>query len=464
MTLGLIANRADIDIGYASRLLDFLSSEGLILREPRGPVEEVDWRKLLSRWADDYQLTKANKSVLYIDPRGLTRFTEVLRSAPFRYSSTGSLAAAQIAPVAPSRLGAVYVEERNEVADLLGLMPSDSGANVMLLTPRDPVVLEQTMERNGLRLAPLSQVVVDLMTSPGRGPAEAEALLNWMGQTRMTGGSNIAPIYVAARAALLDALEALGDQRRAVVLVGAQAIYLHTGEGEIAIAPFTTDGDLVIDPSKLERDPHLDTLMNAAGFSPGKQVGSWLSDRTVEGSPLIVPVDLLVPEAVSGKGRRAARIGDHGDRTARRARGLEGALVDNASHRIEALDPMDPRGFDILAAGPAALLVSKLHKIAERAAEPMAKRLKDKDSFDIFRLLQTTETAYLASRVELLRRHPLSGDVTNEAISHLDEMFSSASGLGIQMLRRTTAGLEDPQFIFRAATALASNLVNAVRR
>ena len=36
------------------------------------------------------------------------------------------------------------------------------------------------------------------------------------------------PVYVLARRVLLDALQALGEQRSAVVLVGAQAIYLHT--------------------------------------------------------------------------------------------------------------------------------------------------------------------------------------------------------------------------------------------
>ncbi len=40
----------------------------------------------------------------------------------------------------------------------------------------------------------------------------------------------IAPIYVAARGVLLDALDALGEQRQAVILAGAQAIYLHTGD------------------------------------------------------------------------------------------------------------------------------------------------------------------------------------------------------------------------------------------
>ena len=59
----------------------------------------------------------------------------------------------------------------------------------------------------------------------------------------MPGARNPEPEYVAARRVLLDALEAIGKHRKAVVLVGAQAIYLHVGEGDLAISPYTTDGD-----------------------------------------------------------------------------------------------------------------------------------------------------------------------------------------------------------------------------
>jgi hypothetical protein len=37
-------------------------------------------------------------------------------------------------------------------------------------------------------------------------------------------------LHVRARAALLDAAEAMAEHREAVVLVGAQAVYLQTGE------------------------------------------------------------------------------------------------------------------------------------------------------------------------------------------------------------------------------------------
>ena len=52
-------------------------------------------------------------------------------------------------------------------------------------------------------------------------------------------------LYVRSRRALLDALEQHLD---ALVLVGAQAIYMHTGEVDEAIATETKDSDLVVDP------------------------------------------------------------------------------------------------------------------------------------------------------------------------------------------------------------------------
>src|SRR5260370_30235914 len=63
------------------------------------------------------------------------------------------------------------------------------------------------------------------------------------------------PLYVRARAALLDAAEALAAHIEAVVLVGAQAIYLHTGAAELAVAEYTTDADFAISPLELAGSP-----------------------------------------------------------------------------------------------------------------------------------------------------------------------------------------------------------------
>jgi len=45
---------------------------------------------------------------------------------------------------------------------------------------------------------------------------------------------------------LLDALFALAPVWCAIIVAGAQAIYLHTGDADFAIAPFTIDSDFVI--------------------------------------------------------------------------------------------------------------------------------------------------------------------------------------------------------------------------
>jgi hypothetical protein len=46
-------------------------------------------------------------------------------------------------------------------------------------------------------------------------------------------------LLVRARSALLDALLALADHRKSVIVIGAQAVYLHTGAAPIAVAEAT---------------------------------------------------------------------------------------------------------------------------------------------------------------------------------------------------------------------------------
>jgi hypothetical protein len=270
-------------------------------------------------------------------------------------------------------------------------------------------------------------------------------------------------LYAVARTVLLDALEALNEQRDAVVLVGAQAIYLHTGDADIAVPAFTTDGDLVIEPSRLKDEPRLVEAMERAQFAPGLQPGSWVATREVDSVLTTIPVDLLVPEAVAGGGRRAARLGNHGDRTGRRARGLEGALVDYDFHTLRALAPDDPRAFDIRVAGPSALLVAKAHKISDRTQEPQAKRLGDKDGLDVLRLLRGVESRRLADGLLRLRQESVSTTVTSEAVAYLEDLFGSPDAVGTQMAVRATERLEDPRVIAESCTALTRELLSLVR-
>ena len=82
-----------------------------------------------------------------------------------------------------------------------------------------------------------------------------------------------------------------------------------------------------------------------------------------------VAVDLMVAPHQAGTTKasaRAARLTLHEKLTARIARGLEPALVDNAFVTITALEPSDSRTVELRVAGPAALLTAKAIKISER--------------------------------------------------------------------------------------------------
>ena len=270
------------------------------------------------------------------------------------------------------------------------------------------------------------------------------------------------PEYVLARKVLLDALEGLGEQRGAVVIVGAQAIYLHTGDAELAVAPYTTDGDVVIDPSRLRNDPKLAEALNGAGFSADTQhVGTSIMRRPLEGRPVEVKIDLMVPEAVGGPGRRGARLGIHGNRTARKARGLEATLVDQQQRTIESLEDKDDRAFDVAVAGPAALVVAKLHKIAERVDTPG--RREDKDALDILHLLQAVPTEVIADGVRALLEEEISAEVTEEALSFLRDLFTEPSRPGCQMAARAAAPLEPEDTIAASCAFLSQDLLQAIR-
>lgn len=175
-----LARRAAASPASVSRVVELLEREALMAREPRGPVTAVDWPALLRRWIEDYSLTGSNRAESFLEPRGAQALLAKLREVASRYAVTGSLAAARVAPVAPTRLAVVYVESPPKVADELDLRPAETGANVLLAEPFDEVVYERSWERDGIRYAALSQVTADLLTSPGRGPAEAEELIGWM--------------------------------------------------------------------------------------------------------------------------------------------------------------------------------------------------------------------------------------------------------------------------------------------
>ncbi len=261
------------------------------------------------------------------------------------------------------------------------------------------------------------------------------------------------PVLIRARRALLDALEALSGHLDHIVLVGAQAVYLHTDDVTLGVALFTKDADVALIPP-LGEEPNIAKAMRNAGFNPGSQPGIWLDENG--------QVDLLVPEGLApAGGRRAARLEGHGERVARKVVGLEGAAVDNEFRVLGALEPSDTRTVRMRVASPAALLVAKLHKLGERQEEPRADRLLDKDAFDIYRLLQLP-IADLVGRMRRLLEDDRSAEVAEAARGYLERLFGTPEALGSVMAGRYVEGVADPETVRLAAASLAQELLRSL--
>lgn len=189
-----IERATGISRGYVSRTLDRLREEALIDREPRGPVERVDWPALLRMRGQSVDLFKANTTRTYVASNGARAALESLPGSGLAESLlvTGSFAAVRVAPVAAPALLVVYLRPHGrvpffaEVAERLGLLPADEGADVALLWPASDAVVADPREDDGLPVVNYPQLAVDCLGGTGRMPAEGEAVLEWMGANEDT--------------------------------------------------------------------------------------------------------------------------------------------------------------------------------------------------------------------------------------------------------------------------------------
>ena len=184
-----LAEIAPIPLGTASRVITLLEEEALLTRDEKKQIIAVDWPSLITRWARDYNVMTSNRVTTYLEPRNLPALITKFKRLD-RYAVTGSIPGPNIAP---ARLGMIYVDDAESAAQKLELTPADAGSNVWLLEPYDEVVFERTQllpatsipDAKPIVSVAMSQLAVDLMTSPGRGPQEAQALIEQMKETEL---------------------------------------------------------------------------------------------------------------------------------------------------------------------------------------------------------------------------------------------------------------------------------------
>lgn len=182
-TIRELVDVAKTSTGATYRVVEFLEREGMATRDENGLIKVPDWAQVLRRWSDDYSFVRDNRINRFIAPRGLPDLMKRIGSTdtPTRYAVTGTIAAAEWAAYAPARMAMIYVASADEAASAWDLRPAEAGANVLLAEPKFDVVFERApMGREEVIVAAPTQVVVDLMTGPGRNPSEAEELLEWL--------------------------------------------------------------------------------------------------------------------------------------------------------------------------------------------------------------------------------------------------------------------------------------------
>ena len=270
--------------------------------------------------------------------------------------------------------------------------------------------------------------------------------------------------YVAARRVLLDALVALKPHIDAVIVIGAQAVYMRTEDRMPHYQPLTTDADLVIDPGLLAETPLLGDAMLAAGFTTTGEPGIWI--RRIEhpdfDRDIAIPVDLIVPSQIAPReGRRGARLpGGHGNRAARKTRGVEGVLVDHDPLLIEALDARDQRRLIVNVAGAAALVIAKAHKLGERLATPS--RLVAKDAGDLYRLFEATAVPRMAATTERLLADERSAATTEEALDYLLQLFGTPRSPGVELATQALADVADASTVTSMVVGYLRDLAEAL--
>ena len=180
-TAGDLSSALGIDDGYVSRVLQTLADERLISRRPRGPVTTVEWEPLVRKLAETYSFFNANETTTWVASGGPAQLLDDIAAAKAgRWAVTGSFVASSIAPVAAPAIAIVYADDPERFAKVGQLLPSKSGANVILAKPYDTIVFQRGWRDAGFPSVSVAQSAIDSLTGTARMPAEGEALIKWM--------------------------------------------------------------------------------------------------------------------------------------------------------------------------------------------------------------------------------------------------------------------------------------------
>ena len=140
-TAGDLATSLGIDKGYVSKVLQALAADRLIERAPRGPVSDVVWEPLIRRIASSYSMFDSNETSMWVASSGPAQLLDDLTGKNARrWAVSGSFAASGLISVTAPTVAVIYTDDAERLAKLTRLLPAETGANVVLAQPFDPIV------------------------------------------------------------------------------------------------------------------------------------------------------------------------------------------------------------------------------------------------------------------------------------------------------------------------------------
>ncbi|NLU84917.1 helix-turn-helix domain-containing protein [Rhodococcus sp. HNM0569] len=182
LTVPELVKLSGASTGATYRVVETLAERELLERIPRGPITRVRWQAMLRAWSSDSSFRDC-QALSFHSPGGIDAVLDALaRQQDLVYAVTGSAAAAAFTEYAPLQSLQIYADDAEALGDALGLRPVEDGANVVIATPRSPVVFERTGTHSGARAVAPAQACADLLSGGGRQPDEAAHLLAWLAE------------------------------------------------------------------------------------------------------------------------------------------------------------------------------------------------------------------------------------------------------------------------------------------
>ncbi|NMO50437.1 hypothetical protein HH310_04425 [Actinoplanes sp. TBRC 11911] len=179
--LTALAEFNELSLGYVSKLIDRLNDEAILDRPGRGEVERVDWPTLLMAAAQEYTPWSGRSAWTFVSPSGAAKLYERLTDpgAP-ETLVTASFAARIIAPISGAAQLVLYCDDPDAMRTFGRLVPSNQGADVVLIRPDDRWVRQGARTVDGVKHVAPSQLVLDCANGPGRVPEQGRAVVEWM--------------------------------------------------------------------------------------------------------------------------------------------------------------------------------------------------------------------------------------------------------------------------------------------